>query len=384
MNIKTMLKKPLKGIYKSASNNMDMFFNKRNYRGERNIYKEYLKNNPQPALTKNEIKQIDEYWKTYGIKIEDYSCFQLYYGVTDNHDPRFIPQDIYKFIIWPYYDNKEFCLAWKDKNLFEKFCPGVPFPHNYIRCINGRYFDENGIYLPDNAQVISTLQSIKGEVIVKDAWDSGEGRGIKKYVISRREDAEMLLKDWELSNNFLVQELIVQNRVFSQFNESSVNIMRINSWRKENEVFIFSPTLRIGTPGYTTDICYIDGVETAQVCSIQMNGTFGEYITNQFGQSKKTADVVSDPNAVVPRWHEIIEIIKDGHKRLDHFDIIGWDFTVTKDDEIICIEYNIKRPGSVFYQYVNGPFFGEYTEQVLEFLTDKKNQVKYIPKWMRI
>ena len=69
---------------------------------------------------------------------------------------------------------------------------------------------------------------------------------------------------------------------------------------------------------------------------------------------------------------------------LDHFDIVGWDFTVADDERVVCIEYNIKRPGTVFYQNVNGPFFGEYTEQALEFLKDKKNQAKYIPEWMRL
>lgn len=198
------------------------------------------------------------------------------------------------------------------------------------------------------------------------------------------EDAEHLLEEWERSNNFLVQELIHQNHVFAQFNESSVNIMRINSWRNGNEVNIFSPTLRIGTAGQTTDICYIDGVETANVCAITMDGHFGEKIINQFGQDKKTADVVPEPDAIIPRWNEINDIIKKGHKQLDHFDIIGWDFTVTEDQKIVCVEYNVKRPGTVFYQYVNGPFFGIYTEEVLEFLKNKENQKKWIPQWMRL
>ena len=196
--------------------------------------------------------------------------------------------------------------------------------------------------------------------------------------------AAKLLAEWEHSDNFLVQELIVQNRVFSQFNESSVNIMRVNSWRNEDRVSIFSPTLRIGMAGQTTDICYINGIETANVCAITMDGHFGSQIANQYGQLKKTADVVETPGAVIPRWNEIIEIVREGHKKLDHFDIIGWDFTVTEDEQIVCVEYNVKRPGTVFYQYVNGPFFGEYTDEVLAFLKDKENQKKWIPEWMRL
>ena len=58
-------------------------------------------------------------------------------------------------------------------------------------------------------------------------------------MLDSREKAENLIREWNHSNNYLVQELIVLNQVFSQFNESSVNNMRISSWRQGNDVKIF-------------------------------------------------------------------------------------------------------------------------------------------------
>ena len=346
---------------------------------------EYLSANPMPELSDAQRKEIDSFWSEYGIRILDYSWFQWYYGVTGISDPRFIPQDVYSYIIWPYHDNEEFCLAWKDKNLFERFVPGIPFPRNYIRRIHGRFFDGEGNYLANENAVISTMKQLQvGGVIVKDAWDSGEGRGVTKYTLNDEADIRKLLADWKQSDNYLVQELIQQNRVFSQFNESSVNIMRINTLRLDNEVYVFCPTLRIGAEGSTTDICYVDGVEIARTCAITMDGHFGDKIVNQHGRVQVTSETVELPDAVIPKWKEVVRLATQGHKMLDHFDIVGWDFTVTDQEKVVCIEYNIKRPGTVFYQNVNGPFFGEYTEQVLEFLKDKKNQTKYIPKWMRL
>ena len=127
---------------------------------ESQIFKQYLERNPMPALSDQDKEIIDAYWKQFGIKISNYNSFQWYYAVTGIKDPSFIPQDIYKFIIWPYHDNEEFCLAWKDKNLFERFVPGIPFPRNYIRRIHGRFFDGNGNFLPDENVVISTLQNL--------------------------------------------------------------------------------------------------------------------------------------------------------------------------------------------------------------------------------
>lgn len=373
MGVKSIIKTPVKKVLQWY----DAFWEERNikilYKSKTIPAYKCLAVNPSPALSDNQIKEIDQYWAQYGIKILDYSWFQCYYGVTGIYDPRFIPQDIYSYIIWPYYNNEEFCLAWKDKNMFERFCPGVPFLHNYLRKIHGRYFDGDNNFLPTRRAVIDVLREV-GDVIVKDAWNSGEGRGVKKYSINCNEDAERLVNEWDCSDNYLVQELLVQNQVFSQFNSSSVNIMRINSWRNGDVVNIFSPALRFGIEGKTTDVCFINGVEIANVCAITMDGHFGDRVINQYGQSRKISDVIQHPDVVIPRWDEVLEIVKESHKKLDHFDIIGWDFTVTEDDRIVCVEYNIKRPGTVFYQFLFGPFFGIYTEEVLAFLKNVNNQ----------
>ena len=40
---------------------------------------------------------------------------------------------------------------------------------------------------------------------------------------------------------------------------------------------------------------------------------------------------------------------------------------IDKDDEPVIVEVNLDGPGSVFYQYANGPFFGNRTENVIEW-----------------
>lgn len=353
------------------------------YNAKNLIVRQYLTMNPMPELSTEDIKVIDEYWAQYGIKYRDYSWFRWFSGVWGEIDPRFIPNDIYAYIIWPYYDNEEFRNAWKDKNYFERFLPDVSFPKVVLKKINGRFYDENNTYYSESEinKVIKLLVN-EGSVIVKDAWDSGEGRGVTKYKITTEADAEEVLNEWK-SDNYLVQEVVKQHPILSQFNESSVNIMRISSWYHNGKVEILAPTLRIGTPGYDTDVCFINGFETIRVVGITKDGYFKDTVVTHDGRKKKISDIVENSMERIPCWDEIINIIKDSHPQLGHFDIIGWDFTVTPDETPICIEYNIQRPGTVFYQYVNGPFFGESTEDVLNYLRDKKNQDYYIPKWLK-
>ena len=353
------------------------------YKAKNEPAHQYLSLNPMPELTIEQREMIDSYWRQYGIKFNDYSWFRWFGGISGEVDPRYIPNDIYAYIIWPYYNNESFCEAYKDKNFFEQIMPAIRFPRVVMKRINGRYYDsENKFYdCKDEKALVSLLMTVK-EAIVKDAWDSGEGRGVKKYIIENEADAKKILNEWQ-SDNFLVQEVIHQNKCFAQFNESSVNIMRITSWYHDGKVEILAPSLRVGTAGYVTDVAYIDGVEVANVIGITEEGYFKPILYSQDGKKTEIDKYVDNPKCRIPCWDEIITIIKENHPRLSHFDLVGWDFTVTDNNEVVCIEYNIRRPGTVFYQYTSGPFFGVHTEDVLGFLKDKDNQEKYIPKWLK-
>lgn len=384
MNLSDVLKYPIRKVM-PIINDYRLEESLRNrYYWQGRIVSKYLEINPVPQLSNHAKKEIDDYWGQFGIKHTDYSWFRWFYGITNIEDPRFIPPAIHAYVICPFYNNENFFLAWKDKNLFERFLPDVHFPTVYLRKIHGRFFDATGNYLSDVEAVSRALMDINASdgVIVKDAWDSGEGRGVKKYFIKCKNDVDQILTDWKKSNNFIVQEFIQQNECFSQFNDSSVNIIRVNSWRHGDQVEILSATLRIGVAGSVTDVCYIDGVERANLCAVKMDGHFGDIIINQFGQIKKTSESIPNPDMVIPKWNEIIQIVKSNHIKIDHFDIIGWDFTVDATGAITCIEFNVERPGSVFYQYVNGPFYGNYTDEVLSYLKDKKNQDIYVPRWI--
>ncbi|MFQ9516392.1 MAG: sugar-transfer associated ATP-grasp domain-containing protein [Eubacterium sp.] len=356
---------------------------KAQYKAKNASAHEWLAQNPQPELTKDEIKEIDEYWAKYGIKFKDYCWFQWYYGISGIKSPRFIPNDVYAYIVWPYYDNEGFRHAWKDKNFFERFLPDVTFPNTILRRIHGRFYDSAGSFISDNdIEAITKILVPRKEVIVKDAWDTGEGRGVTKYHIKNENDVKAMLKDWS-SDNFLVQEVIKQHQFFAQFNESSVNMLRINSWFHDGKVEIVSPVLRMGMPGFATDVCFIDGVEIVRAVGITLDGHLRRDIVALDGKKQPVNEVIENPDEKVPCWDEIIRIIKENAVKLPHFDVIGWDFTVTTDEKPVCIEYNIQRPSTVLCQPNNGPFFEEYTDNVLDFLRDDKNQEKYIPKWLR-
>lgn len=342
----------------------------------------HLQHMNQPSLSEMQKKGITDYWGKYGIRIRDYSQFQWYYGKTGIEDPRFIPQDIWKNVILPYYNRKEYEPVYKNKDLFDVFLPSCSFPKTIVKRVNGLFYDNSG-------ETISEQQAVQkvadySEVIVKNATDTGQGKNVSKYSIDSPEGAAKVLSDWQEKNDFLVQEVIQQHPFFSQFNESSVNIIRFNSLFLNDKVYVHTPVLRFGLPGYVTDCAHIDGEEIVRMVGIHDNGEIRNKAIHLNGDEESILDSVANPITKVPAFDKILSLIDKNARQMPYFKVIGWDITVDKDDNPIVVEFNIHMPSSYGSQITNGPMWGEDTSLVLSFLEDKDNQKKYIPTYYRL
>lgn len=334
-----------------------------------------------PELSKSDVEEIDAYWARFGVRIGDYSWHRMYYAVTGLHDPRFMPDDFVGLCLYKYYNDPAYVDAWRDKNMFERLLPRLRFPEVLGRRIRGRYQDGSGLTLEEGRFARTILEQANGDhVIVKDARLSGHGRGVRKYKVSTADEALLLIKDWSSSDNYVVQRCIRQHEVLAEFNESSVNIVRLLTWRRGDRVDLLFAALRYGMPGEITDDCSRDGAEILNVVGIDEGGSMrGE----AYGLD---GDVVGRfPRAgLIPSWTKMVEYTKLAHLGLDSFDLVGWDFTVDGLGTPICLEYNIQWPGTVVYQFACGPYAGALTDELCSFLLDETNRCNYLPYYMQL
>lgn len=345
----------------------------------------YVNTYKPASLTKDEIAAIVTYRGQYGLKIDDFSWWQMYYDATGIHNPRFVPDTIAGLVLYPYYNDSAYELTWRDKNMFSRLLPDVPMPQTYAKCIRNRYLIDGTYFKKESnkSEVCEHLYHtipINSSVIVKGTRESGFGRGVRKYVINNYEDIYGLLEEWNEVQNFIIQECIEQHDVLSNLNPECNNMIRICSWRHGNEVDILYAAARVGIGKSTTDVVFVNGEERVNVVGITQDGFLKKQVVNQNGQLVS----VNDSVVKIPAWDEIVKIIKKNHLLLDNFDIVGWDFTIDKNGKPICFEWNIQWPGTVLYQYVNGPLYGDYTENIFSFLKDENNRYNYIPSYMRI
>lgn len=338
-----------------------------------------------PDISENEKKEIDLYWGQYGIKLPDYDWHRMYYYVTGNHNPAFVPDLVAGLIVYEYYNDRTYETAWRDKNMFDRFLPEVPFPKTVLKKIRGRWLVDNKYY-PENdyEYVVDRLYHYAvhehNYVIIKGSRDTGFGKGVKKYCIDSCQKAADALAEWANSTDFIVQECISQHRTMSAFNSSSTNMIRVYSWRHENSVDVIFATVRAGIEGSVTDVCFVNGEERVNLVGITSDGYFRNEMLNQDGVKIKELD----SGVKVPAWEDIIRIVKESHLLIDNFDIIGWDFTVDENGHPVCLEFNISWPGTTLYQYVNGPLWGDKTDEILSFLKDEDNRYNYVPYYMRL
>ena len=349
-----------------------------------NIAREFCEKNAVAQLTKDEIERIDDYWKQFGIRFRDYSFHRMYYSVTGKKDPRFIPDPLAGLVIYPYYNDMGRVKAYADKNLFPWFLPDVCFPRTYAQRINKHYYDSDHRYYGtelSDAFINRVFQEIRSnhasDIIIKETTDTNTGKGVKKHTVHTSDDLKKALTSSN-SINFIVQECVRQHAFFQQFNSDSVNIIRLNTWRTDNEIMVFAPCIRFGIPGSATDVSYVDGKEIVQCVGIHDGRAADHYFTLD-GDRKPLHILDRD----IPRWDEVLKTVKNAHLEMDYFGIIAWDVIVDSHEHVICIEYNLKWPGTVVYQFAHGPFAGEKTDEYLGFLRDPAMQ-KLLPPCIRL
>ena len=338
-----------------------------------NIARNFLKEHPQPEISTCEKKEINTFWREYNIKYPDYSWFVMYYGVTGVHDPRFIPDPILAKICYKYYNFESHIKGWDDKNVYERLVFNATFPYSLCHCINGKYYDNKWNYFNNNSllhlseKIFSELEG-DIDIICKESCGSFAGRGIKKVPVNSAEEVFCFLRNHK-SKNYILQRRVIQHSFFDQFNPTSANIIRVISFRHNGVINILSATIRFGIEGSFTDVAYVNGKEITNAVGIDKNG----YVKDRFVSFDGNNDVNPQiKEKKVPSWINLIETVKKAHQDLLFFDFVAWDFMIDKEGSPICIEYNIWRPGTMLYQFANGPLAGEKTDSFLDFLKKSK------------
>ena len=178
-----------------------------------------------------------------------------------------------------------------------------------------------------------------GKVIVKPSAD-GCGNGI---FLCEYKDEDKLKSTFEdmmrRGNSYIVEELIRQDHRIGVWNESSVNTLRINTYKNKKGVFNHICFMRTGRSGSFVDnggkggIFVIIDDKTGELCSDGKDENLGTYI-------KHPDSGITYKGWPIPEWDEVLSLAKDIHEKVfPKHPYIAWDFALS-DKGWVLIEGN--------------------------------------------
>lgn len=334
----------------------------RNERADIENIKHKLVDAGSPALSPAQEKDIRSYWLQLtgeNIPIYWHSYFTARNG---NFSVRYVPTSLYHKSVIYRLNNYKFRHAYVDKGVYDTFFPDVNRPKTIVKSINGYYYDDHGpIRAEDALRICDTLDG----AVIKPTLEGMWGEGVRVFesqngILNDGDSVEALIRKY--GTNFIIQEKVRQHSGMSRLNPTSLNTLRVLSYRDGNEVFILYAVVRIGRKDKVVDN------ETAGGINADVDLVSGRIKDCAYGTPKEKKIYKTDSGTElkgyqIPSFHAALETVKSLHLRLPYFNLIGWDFGIDEDGRPVMIEWN-RAPD--LSQTAHGPAFGDFTEDIFK------------------
>lgn len=346
-----------------------------------NYFKRIISSNPSVSSNPDDLQQKKAWkrkWSVFGYEPLD-SCWEAFRS-SMNGDINLVPNDIARNFFEPILTPEAYQPFYNDKNSLGLVIDERFLPRTYFRCINNKFFD--GSYHPVQGDTFMNLFDGVDKLVVKPAKDMG-GRGVSLYI---RKDNEFYDSEGKLltldrlhklyKTDFLIQECLKQSEFMSQFNETSVNTLRIATYRnvKTGEIEILGAVLRIGGKGSFVDNACSGG----SFVYVNEDGTLGKFACNEHGVKRNIYNDIdfSAETFTIPDYDKIKTFVKESACRMPHMSLFANDVAICADGNPRLIEVNTIMFSYWLYQFNGKPVFGEFTDELLEFCLREKSRVQ--------
>jgi hypothetical protein len=330
---------------------------------------------PLKQLSADNLAEHKNIWRSLGSK-SNIKWYKVYASINGIDSPEYISEIDYYNKVELILNNRAFSEAYCDKNSYHRYIDCTILPDIYLRNIHGVYYTSNYTVINGFDSVDDYIPGRYDKFIVKSAVDSGGGKGVELF---RKIDNHymnskgiILTKNYlekTFRRNFIIQEYINQHEYFYNLNASSVNTIRVLTYRsvKSNEIILLQSVLRVGQPGAIVDNQASGGI----ACGINSKGELNHFAINKSGAIFH--EINGLPISEIPpvyKYEELAEYAIDIASKNYYHRLIGFDFCVDYNGKIKLIELNNRNNEINFYQMNNGPLFREYTSEVIKFCSE--------------
>lgn len=213
------------------------------------------------------------------------------------------------------------------------------------------------------------ISRIEYPLVFKPAMDSGGGRGVDFLP-----DRESLERRMEGRRNFVVQRPIPEHPFFNRFNDHGLNTMKVCTYRSvvDNRVHCLNAALRIGREGSLDN-------ETAGglVRYVRPDGRLIDHAVDKYGTVLREhpdsgIDLTGEDR--IPRLEEMKQLVTRLAEQVHLSRLVGFDVCFDADENWRVVEINLRSQSIRFAQYGGQPFFGGFTDEVIDYVAEN-------PRW---
>lgn len=323
-----------------------------------------------------------DYWRRYypKVKPDGFRIFSRYMGKRLD----IVPLEFVAAKVEPILTPTKLLLYYSDKNNFGKILPKQFMPKVYLRNIGGYYFDDeySSMSSPKVSENFFDCFDDVTKLVVKPTKLSS-GCGIQifdrqgKIFVNKNQDKltfDYLTKEYGV--DWLIQEYVQQSDFCAQFNPTSVNTIRIATYRDiDGEVHALSSVFRIGALGAEVDNAHLGG----KFCGITEDGKLGKYVGDFLGRVQNEFNGIdfSNEDYKLPNYNLIRQFAVEVSKNIIHHDLVALDIALDKNNEPILLELNVGGFGAWVFQMCGDSVFGKYTEEICERCTKAYDKLQY-------
>lgn len=332
--------------------------------------KKSMKLCPMKPLTKGQEADIKAFFKkNLGRDVPTY-WHQYYYSRNGLYSEKYIPASVYVSDIIYRLNNFQMSKAYVDKGIYDTIFPDVNRPQTLIKNVNGFYYDDKKPISKEEA--VNRCLNLK-EAVIKPTVLGTWGLGVRLFHTDNGFVPEMNMSVNDLfahyKRSFIVQSKLEQHPDLARLNPTSVNTIRVLSYRKDDEVIILYAVIRIGRKGKVVDNETAGGIKAdINLLTGRIKGpAFGSPTEKNMPQTDSGVDL---DDYLIPSFPQVLDFVRNLHTRLPYARMVGWDISVDTNGDPVMIEWNKSAELS---QVAHGPAFGEYTEEILASALKQRN-----------
>ena len=316
------------------------------------------------------------------VDVNYYRCFSHYIG----NDINILPEDICCNIIEPILNPWQYRAFFQDKNMFDKILPQGFLPKTILRMMGGFFYTSDYRFFTSfSDEALYVLLRDYEQFVVKPTVDSCSGEGVfifgkKDGGVYKNKAGESLSIEYLMEHyggNCVIQECINQHEVLLQLNPSSVNTLRICTYRsvKTDEIIITNIALRVGNRGSDVDNIHAGGF----VFGVSDKGELGHYGVNHLGERKYIFNGIDykHQKICIPMMDKIRSFAQEIARCVPYHRLLALDIVLDNTGKPCLLEYNIGGFSVWLFQLTTGSVFKEYTDEVIDYCAKHLGDISF-------